>query len=58
MAYAQIGIIEFFAGIYVYYIIMAEYGFLPQMLFGLRVDWEDNSINDLEDSYGQEWVSH
>jgi hypothetical protein len=57
MAYPQVGIIEFLAGLFVYYIVMAEYGFFPHLLFGLRVNWEDGSINDLEDSYGQEWVS-
>jgi hypothetical protein len=35
---------------------MAENGFLPSRLLGLRKSWESRDINDLEDSYGQEWV--
>ena len=36
--------------------IMAENGFWPQRLLGLRKYWDSKGINDLEDSYGQEWV--
>ena len=35
---------------------MAETGFMPSLLFGLRTSWESKAINDLPDSYGQEWV--
>jgi sodium/potassium-transporting ATPase subunit alpha len=57
VAYGQIGIIQTFAGHFTYYVIMAESGFFPGRMFGLRSDWE-SGINDLEDSYGQEWVSY
>jgi len=36
---------------------MGENGFLPSKLFGLRNDWDDEDVIDLEDSYGQQWVS-
>lgn len=36
---------------------MGENGFLPSKLFGLREDWDDEDVVDLEDSYGQQWVS-
>jgi sodium/potassium-transporting ATPase subunit alpha len=36
---------------------MAENGFLPSLLFGLRSDWDDKDNNRVIDSYGQEWVS-
>ena len=36
---------------------MGENGFLPSKLFGLRADWDDKDVIDLEDSYGQQWVS-
>lgn len=39
-----------------YFTVYAEQGFLPSTLLGVRVDWENNAINDFEDSYGQEWV--
>lgn len=39
-----------------YFVIMSENGFLPMRLFGLRNQWDASSVNDLEDSYGQEWT--
>ena len=30
--------------------------FLPNKLFDLRKTWDSVSINDLQDSYGQEWT--
>ena len=45
------------AGFFTYFVILAENGFLPNDLFGIRVLWDDKYVNDLEDSYGQQWVS-
>merc|ERR1712038_1930628 len=56
MTYGQIGMIEASAGFFVYFVIMAENGFLPGRLFGLRRQWDSEAVNDLEDSYGQEWT--
>merc|ERR1719330_373562 len=56
MAYGQIGMIQASAGFFVYFVILAENGFLPGRLFGLRKEWDSIAINDLEDSYGQEWT--
>jgi len=56
MAYGQIGMIQASAGFFVYFVIMAENGFLPKDLFGLRKSWDSIAVNDLEDSYGQEWT--
>merc|ERR1712214_17174 len=56
MAYGQIGMIQASAGFFVYFVIMAENGFLPGKLFGIRKSWDSIAINDLEDSYGQEWT--
>ncbi|XP_015683861.1 sodium/potassium-transporting ATPase subunit alpha-3 [Protobothrops mucrosquamatus] len=33
-----------------------ENGFLPSVLVGIRLNWDDRSVNDLEDSYGQQWT--
>merc|ERR1711971_924168 len=44
------------AGFFVYFVIMAENGFWPGKLFGLRKNWDSIAVNDLEDSYGQEWT--
>ncbi|XP_021915175.1 sodium/potassium-transporting ATPase subunit alpha [Zootermopsis nevadensis] len=56
MAYGQIGMIQAAAGFFVYFVIMAENGFLPQDLFGIRKMWDSKAVNDLTDSYGQEWT--
>ena len=55
-AYGQIGFIQASAGFFTYFVIMAENGFLPSRLFGLRIFWDSKQINNLEDSYGQEWT--
>lgn len=56
MAYGQIGMMQASAGFFVYFVIMAENGFWPKHLFGLRKYWDSKAINDLPDSYGQDWV--
>jgi sodium/potassium-transporting ATPase subunit alpha len=56
MAYGQIGMMQASAGFFTYLVIMAENGFKPDLLLGIRKRWDSRSINDLEDSYGQEWV--
>merc|ERR1712142_471453 len=55
MAYGQIGMIQASAGFFVYFVILCENGFWPSKLFGLRRAWDSAAVNDLEDSYGQEW---
>jgi len=56
MAYGQIGMIQASAGFFVYFVILAENGFWPSRLLGLRRSWDSQAVNDLEDSYGQEWT--
>jgi len=56
MAYGQIGMVQASAGFFTYFVIMAENGFWPGDLFGLRRAWDSKSCNDLKDSYGQEWT--
>ena len=56
MAYGQIGMIQASGGFFTYLVIMSENGFWPMRLLGIRREWDSKSINDLEDSYGQEWV--
>uniref|UniRef100_A0A8C8CEB2 Sodium/potassium-transporting ATPase subunit alpha n=1 Tax=Oncorhynchus tshawytscha TaxID=74940 RepID=A0A8C8CEB2_ONCTS len=55
IAYGQIGMIQALAGFFTYFVILAENGFLPSRLLGIRVDWDNKFCNDLEDSYGQQW---
>ncbi|XP_028837894.1 sodium/potassium-transporting ATPase subunit alpha-1-like [Denticeps clupeoides] len=56
MAYGQIGVMQAIGGFVTYFVILAENGFLPWDLVGLRLNWEDRYNNDLEDSYGQQWT--
>lgn len=51
-----LGMMQAAAGFFTYFVILAENGFLPSYLIGLRIDWDDKYLNDLEDSYGQQWV--
>lgn len=52
-----LGMMQATAGFFTYFVILAENGFLPMDLLGIRVLWDDKHVNDLEDSYGQQWVS-
>ncbi|XP_067108670.1 sodium/potassium-transporting ATPase subunit alpha-2 [Osmerus mordax] len=56
MAYGQIGMIQALAGFFTYFVILAENGFLPQTLLGIRLNWDSRVVNDLEDTYGQQWT--
>ncbi|XP_066111263.1 sodium/potassium-transporting ATPase subunit alpha-4 [Saccopteryx bilineata] len=56
MAYGQIGMIQALAGFFTYFVILAENGFKPIDLLGIRLNWENRYFNDLEDSYGQQWT--
>ncbi|KAF6078029.1 hypothetical protein HJG60_008979 [Phyllostomus discolor] len=56
MAYGQIGMIQALGGFFSYFVILAENGFLPSNLVGIRLNWDDRTVNDLEDSYGQQWT--
>lgn len=51
------GMIQALGGFFSYFVILAENGFLPGNLVGIRLNWDDRTVNDLEDSYGQQWVS-
>ncbi len=57
MAYGQIGPTQAVGGFFTYFVIMSEQGFWPTRLVGLRKAWDSRALNDLQDSYGQEWVS-
>merc|ERR1712141_12109 len=56
MAYGQIGMIQASAGFFVYFVILCENGFWPSHLLGMRRAWDSIAVNDLVDSYGQEWT--
>lgn len=56
VAYGQIGMIQAASGFFTYFVIMCEHGFWPSRLVGIRKEWDSKGVNDLEDSYGQEWT--
>ncbi|TKS79480.1 Sodium/potassium-transporting ATPase subunit alpha-1 [Collichthys lucidus] len=48
--------IQALGGFFTYFVILVENGFLPKTLLGIRINWDDREVNDLEDSYGQQWT--
>lgn len=55
-SYLQIGVMQAVAGFMTYFVIMGEHGFHIQRLLWIRDEWDDPLVDDLEDSYGQQWV--
>ena len=51
--HSQVGLIQAAAGFFTYFVIMAENGFWPSRLLGIRIYWDSKAINDLKDSYDQ-----
>ncbi|KAG8182327.1 hypothetical protein JTE90_004094 [Oedothorax gibbosus] len=56
VSYGQIGMMQASAGFFAYFVIMSENGFWPDRLLGLRKEWDSIAVNDLTDSYNQEWT--
>ena len=56
LAYGIVGITQAAAGFFVYAVIMAPYGWLPNRLLNIKNEWDDMYNNNLEDSWGQEWT--
>ncbi|XP_026487661.1 sodium/potassium-transporting ATPase subunit alpha-like [Vanessa tameamea] len=54
MAYFQIGLIQFYAGMYAYFIIFAQSGFFPSSLIFVRKEWESPTTT-VEDTLGRPW---
>ncbi|CAL1279864.1 unnamed protein product, partial [Larinioides sclopetarius] len=51
-----LGVTISLAGVFTYFIIMAENGFMPQDLLGIRKVWYSPAVNDLKDRFNQEWT--
>nr|CAH0099301.1 unnamed protein product [Daphnia galeata] len=56
IAFWHTGILESFGCFFAMFVILGENGFWPYRLLGLRAEWDSKAINDLQDSYGQEWT--
>ena len=54
-SYAQIGVIMSSAGYLGYFVAFLHYGWKPQDLWQLRVQWDDPDLT-LSDSFGGQWV--
>ena len=50
LAYGIVGITQAVAGFFIYAVIMASYGWMPNRLFFIKTEWEDEYNNSLEDS--------
>ncbi|MGH0158268.1 UNVERIFIED_CONTAM: hypothetical protein FKN15_035130 [Acipenser sinensis] len=55
-SYFQIGAIQSFAGFTDYFTCLAQEGWRPLLCVGLRSAWENAYNQEVQDSYGQEWV--
>ena len=56
ICYGQVGLIEAAGGLFTYMVCMAESGWWPSKLLGLRLYWDSIYINDMRDSFGAEWT--
>jgi len=56
LCYGQMAMIEASGAFFAYFVVMAENGWWPSRLLGIRRAWESSVVNDLYDSYGQEWT--
>lgn len=56
--YGQSSVMEFLAGMFSYFAVFALNGWLPFHMVGIETRWDSKAINDLSDSYGQEWTYH
>lgn len=53
--YGQSSVMEFLAGMFSYFAVFALNGWLPEKMIGIETRWDSKAINDLTDSYGQDW---
>ncbi|XP_012863356.2 potassium-transporting ATPase alpha chain 2-like [Echinops telfairi] len=54
----HIGPMQSLGAFAIYLTVYAQAGFKPSTLIGLREEWEDDDVNNLEDDYGQEWTRY
>ncbi|OXA57033.1 Sodium/potassium-transporting ATPase subunit alpha [Folsomia candida] len=54
-SYGQIGVLETLGGFFAYFCTFACNGWLPKDLLFSQSRFESSAVNDLSDSYGQEW---
>lgn len=54
--YFLFGVYETAAAYLANFMAIAEDGFLEDKIWFSKSRWESKAINDMEDSYGQEWV--
>ncbi|KAK7092204.1 sodium/potassium-transporting ATPase subunit alpha-3-like [Littorina saxatilis] len=56
VSYGMIGMIQAVAGFYAWIVVFAESGWRLRSLPKVRVAWDSSNVNDLEDTYGQNWT--
>lgn len=56
-AFLQVGIIGVLSSMFIYFVILSENGFMPSRIIDIdSTQWNSPAINDLVDSFNQEWV--
>ncbi|XP_026725207.1 sodium/potassium-transporting ATPase subunit alpha-like [Trichoplusia ni] len=55
MAYFQVGLIQFFGGMYAYFVVFAQDGFFPSSLMFIRNEWETRRAV-VKDTLGRDWL--
>uniref|UniRef100_A0A6G1SMS1 Na(+)/K(+)-exchanging ATPase n=1 Tax=Aceria tosichella TaxID=561515 RepID=A0A6G1SMS1_9ACAR len=55
LAYGQIGVLQAAAGFFTYFIVFNEHGWTPSSLIGIREQWDNKSVLELEDPHKQRW---
>ena len=58
MSYGQVWMIQAMAGFYSWIVAMAKKFFIIRDLINIRQLWDSPTVNDLEDSYGENCVLH
>ncbi|CAF3644832.1 unnamed protein product, partial [Rotaria sp. Silwood1] len=56
LCYGQMAMIEASGAFFAFFVVMAENGWWPSRLLGIRDAWDSPAVNDLRDSYGQDWT--
>ncbi|CAF2592014.1 unnamed protein product [Rotaria sp. Silwood2] len=56
LCYGQMAMIEASGAFFAFFVVMAENGWWPSRLLGIRNAWDSAAVNDLRDSHGQEWT--
>ncbi|CAG7733797.1 unnamed protein product [Allacma fusca] len=55
-AFQRTGNVVAVTGFFAYFVVLGYHGWLPDRLLFIQTEWDSAAIQDLTDSYGQEWT--